>query len=84
MFLSAAAPVLTAPPINVTVLDGKDAIINCRALGAPVPNITWIYRGKFLFNLKIQKKLEARKFRKNCVTCNRWDLSKKFVVSFIM
>lgn len=34
------------PPQNVTVLDGKDSIITCRAVGAPTPNITWIYNGK--------------------------------------
>lgn len=28
-------------PKNVTVLDGKDATIVCRAVGAPQPNITW-------------------------------------------
>lgn len=32
-------------PKNVTVLDGKDATIICRAAGAPVPNVTWIYNG---------------------------------------
>ncbi|XP_017489062.1 PREDICTED: protein sidekick-like [Rhagoletis zephyria] len=31
------------PPQNVTALDGKDATIWCRAVGAPNPNITWIY-----------------------------------------
>lgn len=34
------------PPQNVTVLDGKDATITCRAVGAPTPNVTWIYNGK--------------------------------------
>lgn len=33
-------------PQNVTALDGKDATIWCRAVGAPNPNITWIYNGK--------------------------------------
>ncbi|XP_037889143.1 protein sidekick isoform X3 [Glossina fuscipes] len=37
------APVLEQPPQNVTALDGKDATITCRAVGAPNPNITWIY-----------------------------------------
>lgn len=31
--------------MNVTVLDGKDSIITCRAVGAPTPNITWIFNG---------------------------------------
>ncbi|RZF40299.1 hypothetical protein LSTR_LSTR017662 [Laodelphax striatellus] len=34
------------PPQNVTILDGKDAIMNCRVAGAPTPNITWIYEDK--------------------------------------
>lgn len=33
-------------PQNVTVLDGKDVTLSCRAAGAPAPNITWIYNGK--------------------------------------
>ncbi|XP_049831894.1 protein sidekick isoform X2 [Schistocerca gregaria] len=37
-------PVLEVPPQNVTVLDGKDATIACRAVGAPTPNITWFYQ----------------------------------------
>lgn len=35
-------------PKNVTVLDGKDATIVCRAVGAPAPNITWMYNGKMI------------------------------------
>ncbi|XP_073831579.1 sidekick cell adhesion molecule isoform X12 [Musca autumnalis] len=38
-----SAPVMEVPPQNVTALDGKDATISCRAVGAPSPNITWIY-----------------------------------------
>ncbi|PSN39774.1 Protein sidekick [Blattella germanica] len=39
-----AIPVMETPPQNVTVLDGKDATIMCRAVGAPTPNITWTYQ----------------------------------------
>ncbi|XP_062139578.1 protein sidekick isoform X14 [Drosophila sulfurigaster albostrigata] len=44
-FRFASAPVMEQPPQNVTALDGKDATISCRAVGAPNPNITWIYNG---------------------------------------
>ena len=36
---------METPPQNVTVLDGKDATIMCRAVGAPTPNYTWTYQG---------------------------------------
>ncbi|XP_067013442.2 protein sidekick isoform X2 [Anabrus simplex] len=39
-----SSPVMELPPMNVTVLDGKDATITCRAVGAPTPNITWLYQ----------------------------------------
>ncbi|XP_059222213.1 protein sidekick isoform X2 [Stomoxys calcitrans] len=38
-----SAPIMELPPQNVTALDGKDATVSCRAVGAPNPNITWIY-----------------------------------------
>ncbi|KAL0272261.1 UNVERIFIED_CONTAM: hypothetical protein PYX00_005306 [Menopon gallinae] len=38
-----AAPIMETPPSNVTVLDGKDAIMTCHAVGAPSPNVTWFY-----------------------------------------
>lgn len=41
----AATPVMEFGPKNMTVLDGKDATLSCRAAGAPIPNVTWIYNG---------------------------------------
>lgn len=38
-----SVPVMETGPQNSTVLDGKDATISCQAVGAPIPNITWIY-----------------------------------------
>lgn len=38
-----SGPIMETPPQNVTVLDGKDATFFCRAMGAPTPNITWIF-----------------------------------------
>lgn len=47
----ASTPIMEASPKNVTVLDGKDATIVCRAVGAPQPNVTYHYgtgyNGKF-------------------------------------
>ena len=40
------------PPQNLTALDGKDATISCNAQGAPAPNITWFFNGKFFFYIK--------------------------------
>ena len=47
MRVLASTPIMEQSPKNVTVLDGKDATIVCRAVGAPQPNITWAYNGKF-------------------------------------
>ncbi|XP_068898271.1 protein sidekick isoform X6 [Tenebrio molitor] len=41
-----AVPIMEIGPQNVTVLDGKDATLSCRAAGAPTPNVTWIYKGE--------------------------------------
>ncbi|XP_055523090.1 protein sidekick isoform X5 [Wyeomyia smithii] len=38
-----AIPIMELAPTNQTVLDGKDATMHCRAVGAPTPNITWIF-----------------------------------------
>lgn len=41
-------------PKNVTVLDGKDATIVCRAVGAPLPNITWTFgNGKIYYKIHL-------------------------------
>lgn len=45
MCLAASAPLMTVPPQNMTILDGQDATISCRAGGAPQPNVTWLYNG---------------------------------------
>ncbi|XP_048507643.1 protein sidekick isoform X2 [Athalia rosae] len=36
-------PVMESSPQNITVLDGKDATFSCRAIAAPIPNVTWIF-----------------------------------------
>ncbi|XP_018319090.1 protein sidekick isoform X2 [Agrilus planipennis] len=41
--ISTSEPVMEQSPQNLTVLDGKDATIVCRVVGAPTPNVTWIY-----------------------------------------
>lgn len=46
LIFPASLPVMENPPMNVTVLDGKDATIQCRAFGAPTPNVTWVFVGK--------------------------------------
>lgn len=43
----ASAPVMESPPENRTVRDGRDETFSCKAGGAPTPNITWIFNGKF-------------------------------------
>lgn len=49
--VKSALPVMLTPPTNLTVLDGQDATITCRAEGAPPPNITWMFNGKVLEEL---------------------------------
>lgn len=46
VWLVATPPVMQSAPANLTVLDGKDATIACRAIGAPTPNVTWFFNGK--------------------------------------
>ena len=41
----ASVPLMELGPQNLTVLDGKDATITCRAIASPIPNVTWIYNG---------------------------------------
>ncbi|XP_012274978.1 protein sidekick isoform X2 [Orussus abietinus] len=38
-----SVPMMEVAPQNLTVLDGKDATMSCRAVAAPVPNVTWYY-----------------------------------------
>lgn len=46
MFLfTASGPIMENGPQNLTVLDGKDVVLTCNAIAAPVPNSTWIYNG---------------------------------------
>lgn len=66
----ASKPVLEQSPKNVTVLDGKDAVIVCRALGAPIPNVTWVYNGKFLLLKKSLVWMLAFFF-----SCNKFPLT---------
>lgn len=52
-------------PKNVTVLDGKDATIVCRAVGAPQPNITWTrswaYNGNVFYIERKWQQLQRQK-----------------------
>uniref|UniRef100_A0A182PZC8 Protein sidekick n=1 Tax=Anopheles farauti TaxID=69004 RepID=A0A182PZC8_9DIPT len=42
-----STPIMELAPANQTVLDGKDATINCRAIAAPTPTIYWIYNDTY-------------------------------------
>ena len=46
-FFAASSPVLVNPPKDLMAWDGKDATIPCKAEGAPAPNVTWFFNGKF-------------------------------------
>lgn len=46
VWILASTPIMEQSPKNVTILDGKDATILCRAVGAPQPNVTWTYNGE--------------------------------------
>ncbi|KAF8795300.1 Protein sidekick like protein [Argiope bruennichi] len=43
LHVKVSSPDFIKRPVNVTVLDGKDAQIFCEVSGAPTPNVTWIY-----------------------------------------
>ncbi|CAG9783717.1 unnamed protein product [Diatraea saccharalis] len=49
--IKTSPPVMTTAPANLTVLDGKDAAIACRAVGAPTPNVTWYFNDSLIINL---------------------------------
>ncbi|KAH9630731.1 hypothetical protein HF086_004022 [Spodoptera exigua] len=51
VWLVASPPIMQTPPNNLTVLDGKDATITCRAVGAPTPNVTWYFNDSLIINL---------------------------------
>lgn len=67
-FKLASTPIMEASPKNVTVLDGKDATIVCRAVGAPQPNITWTYNGEFWINIDC----DAERFSTYRSLCEHW------------
>jgi Immunoglobulin I-set domain len=45
-------PIMEQFPQNLTVLDGKDATVFCKAVGAPTPNVTWTYNGNFIYIIR--------------------------------
>lgn len=49
--IKTSPPIMQTPPANLTVLDGKDATIACRAMGAPSPNVTWYFNDSLIINL---------------------------------
>ncbi|XP_045518694.1 protein sidekick isoform X1 [Pieris brassicae] len=49
--IKTSPPVMQSAPSNLTVLDGKDATITCRAVGAPTPNVTWYFNDSLIINL---------------------------------
>ncbi|KAL4705138.1 hypothetical protein ACJJTC_018709 [Scirpophaga incertulas] len=49
--IKTSPPVMTSGPANLTVLDGKDATIACRAVGAPNPTVTWYFNDSLIINL---------------------------------
>ncbi|XP_072943917.1 protein sidekick isoform X2 [Epargyreus clarus] len=49
--IKTSPPIMQTPPANLTVLDGKDATIACRAIGAPTPNVTWYFNDSLIINL---------------------------------
>lgn len=44
----ASSPVMERSPQNITSLDGQDVTFICNAIGAPIPNTTWLFNGKEL------------------------------------
>ncbi|XP_050344863.1 protein sidekick isoform X1 [Nymphalis io] len=49
--IKTSPPIMQSAPANLTVLDGKDATIVCRAIGAPTPNVTWYFNDSLIINL---------------------------------
>lgn len=67
---TASSPQMETFPQNITSLDGKDVTFSCAALGAPLPNVTWIFNGNHickLANLFIKANLVLKiiRFKRN-------------------
>ena len=40
-YFNTAAPVISTPPVNVTVIEHQEALFTCSTEGFPLPSITW-------------------------------------------
>lgn len=57
---------METPPQNVSSLDGQDVTIICRAFGAPNPNTTWTFNGKFIrWHISLCKSMSLSVYRHN-------------------
>ena len=45
LFLYIVSPEIIIPPIDIIVINGSEAVLNCTVVGDPLPSVSWFVSG---------------------------------------